>query len=51
MNLSRFLPVIGAGFMIVLFLEVYQHLFIYEKVQIVYEEEPEPVLIGLDPRS
>jgi ABC-type uncharacterized transport system ATPase subunit len=41
----------GAGFIIVLFLEVCQHLFIYEKVQIVYEEEPEPALIGLDPRS
>jgi hypothetical protein len=50
-DLSDFWPVIGAGFMIVLFLEVWQHLFIYGKVQIVYEEEPEPVLIGLDPRS
>jgi hypothetical protein len=50
-NLSHFWPVIGAGFMIVFFLEVCQHLFIYGKVQIVYEEEPEPVLIGLDPRS
>ncbi len=50
-NLSHFWSVIGAGFMIVLFLEVWQHLFIYGKVQIVYEEEPEPVLIGLDPRS
>jgi len=51
MNLSHFWPIIGAGFMIVLFLEVCQHLFIYGKVQIVYEEEPEPALIGLDPSS
>jgi hypothetical protein len=50
-NLSRFWPVIGAGFMIVLFLEIYQHLFIYRKVRIVYEEEPEPALIGLNPSS
>lgn len=50
-NLSHLWFVIGAGFMIVLFLEVCQNLFIYEKVQIVYEEEPEPALIGLDPRS
>jgi hypothetical protein len=44
----RFDPV-SAGFMIVLFLEVCQHLFIYGKVQIVYEEEPAPILLGLDP--
>jgi hypothetical protein len=50
-NLSQFWSVIGAGFMIVFFLEVCQHLFIYRKVQIVYEEEPEPALIGLDPSS
>jgi hypothetical protein len=50
-NLSHFWAVIGAGFIIVFFLEVCQHLFIYGKVQIVYEEEPEPVLIGLDPTS
>ena len=50
-NLSQFWSVIGAGFMIVFSLEVCQHLFIYRKVQIVYEEEPEPALIGLDPSS
>ena len=50
-NLPRFWSVIGAGFTIVLLLEVCQYLLIYRKIQIVYEEEPEPALIGLDPSS
>jgi glycopeptide antibiotics resistance protein len=50
-NLSDFWYVIAAAFLIVLLMEIYQHLFVYRKVQIVYEEEPEPALIGLDPSS
>ncbi len=50
-NLPDFPYVIAAMLTLVLLMEISQRLFVYRKIQIIYEEEPEPALIGLNPSS
>lgn len=42
---------VGGGLLAALALEISQSLYIYGTIRIIYEEEPEGVLIGLDPSS
>jgi len=45
---SNFFIFYGIVFLIILGIHIYQALFFYKKITIRYEEEPEPIMVGLD---